>query len=79
MEHPRPLDVVRVLHGASVAVVVVEEVRRQRAYAEAAVAEALKKVRYRGVLRVAVQDEPLEWLDLSDLKERVGPAQLPLL
>jgi hypothetical protein len=31
------------------------------------------------VLRVAVQDEPLEWLDLSDLKERVGPAQLPLL
>ncbi|HSM37372.1 MAG TPA: MBL fold metallo-hydrolase [Longimicrobiales bacterium] len=48
-------------------------------YAEAAVAEALKQVRYRGLLRVAVQDEPLDWLDVGALKEKVKPAQLPLL
>jgi phosphoribosyl 1,2-cyclic phosphodiesterase len=48
-------------------------------YAEAAVAAELRKVRYRGLLRVAVQDEPLEWLDVAALKEKVRPAQLPLL
>ncbi len=48
-------------------------------YAHAAVDAELRRKGYRGALRVAAQDEPLEWLDVPELKGRVRPAQLPLL
>ncbi|HSG49017.1 MAG TPA: MBL fold metallo-hydrolase [Longimicrobiales bacterium] len=43
------------------------------------VAAALDDLGYRGVLEVAVQDEPLPFLDVGELRRRRDPGQLALL
>ncbi len=42
------------------------------------VARALKKAGFKGVLQVARQDEPLPFLDVSELRQRNRPSQLTL-
>ncbi len=47
--------------------------------AERVVGTALREAGYRGLLRVASQDEPTELLDLTLLRARLESPQLPLL
>jgi hypothetical protein len=43
------------------------------------VGQALESARFRGILEVAVQDEPTGPLDLVELTRRLDPDQLSLI
>ena len=43
------------------------------------VGSELRKAGWKGFLEVAPQDEPLGWLDVEELRYRLGPTQLTLL
>lgn len=47
--------------------------------AEEVVGTALRKVRFRGEMRTGRQEAPLEPIDVSALRRRLSPEQLPLL
>ncbi|MFC1574644.1 MBL fold metallo-hydrolase [Gemmatimonadota bacterium] len=47
--------------------------------AESVIGEALRKAGYRGLLQVANQDVPTDLMDVSLLRKRLEPHQLPLI
>jgi phosphoribosyl 1,2-cyclic phosphodiesterase len=68
-------DLVRELHHPGLCAIVLAHISEQandRSLAHSVMAEALQKMRFRGILEVARQDRPLAPLDVMELRRRHG-------